>query len=80
VRELVVRLATDNPGWGYTRIRDVMWHLGRQISRTTVRRILKADGIEPAPQRLKHMPLGGVPEGPLGCHRSHRLLPSGGAD
>lgn len=58
VRELVVRLATDNPGWGYTRIRDVMWHLGRQISRTTVRRILKADGIEPAPQRLKHMPWG----------------------
>jgi transposase len=56
VRELVVRLATDNPGWGYTRIRDVMWHLGRQISRTTVRRILKADGIEPAPQRRASAP------------------------
>ncbi len=35
-----------------------MWHLGRQISRTTVRRILKADGIEPAPQQLKHIPWG----------------------
>ncbi len=31
---------------------------GSEISRTTVRRILKADGIEPAPQRLKHMPWG----------------------
>jgi putative transposase len=56
VRELVVRLAQENVGWGYTKIRDVMALLGHKIGRTTVRRILDADGIEPAPERLKHMP------------------------
>ncbi len=80
MRELVVRLATDNPGWGYTRIRDVIWHLGRQISRTPVRQILKADGIELARQRLKHMSWGALLKAHWGRHRSQRLLPSGGAD
>ncbi len=43
-------------GWGYTRIRDVMRLLGHQIGRTTVQRILDEDGIEPAPERRKHLP------------------------
>jgi transposase InsO family protein len=56
IRDLVVRLAKENTGWGYTKIRDVMFTLGHKIGRTTVRRILAEDGIEPAPERRKHMP------------------------
>ena len=56
MRDLVVRLPQDNDIWGYTKIRDVMHHLGHEISRTTVKRILDADGIEPSPERRKHMP------------------------
>ena len=41
---------------GYTRLPDVMFTLGHEIGRTTVRRILAEDGIEPAPERCKHMP------------------------
>ncbi|MHC4515445.1 MAG: integrase core domain-containing protein [Planctomycetota bacterium] len=56
IRDLVVRLAKENTGWGYTKLRDVMFTLGHKIGRTTVRRILAEDGIEPAPERRKHMP------------------------
>ena len=52
----MVRLAKEHTGWGYTKLRDVMFSLGHEIGRTTVRRILAEDGIEPAPERRKHMP------------------------
>ena len=48
---LVVRMARENPGWGYTRIRDGLHHLGHEIGRSTVKRILLEHGIEPAPER-----------------------------
>ncbi len=50
---LVVQLAYENPGWGYTRIRDVMRSLGHEIGRTTVAAILADHGIEPSPERGK---------------------------
>ena len=50
---LVVRLANENPGWGYTRIRDVLHHLGHEIGRSTVKRILLEHGIDPAPERIR---------------------------
>jgi putative transposase len=53
---LVVRLAKEDTSWGYTKLRDVIFTLGHEIGRTTVRRILAEDGIEPAPERRKHMP------------------------
>jgi transposase len=56
IRELVVTLARENETWGYTRIRDVMKHLGHEVGRTTVQRILDEDGIQPGPERRKHMP------------------------
>jgi putative transposase len=56
IRDLVLRFAKENTSWGYTRIRDVLYTLGHEIGRTTVRRILAEDGIEPAPERRKHMP------------------------
>jgi putative transposase len=53
VRELVVRLAQENPGWGYRRIQDELIGLGVQLAASTVWSILKGAGIEPAPKRLE---------------------------
>jgi putative transposase len=50
VRDLVVRLATEN-AWGYTRILGELKKLGIRISRTTVIAILKEQGFEPGPKR-----------------------------
>jgi putative transposase len=52
---LVVRMATDNRGWGYTRIQGVIANLGHELGRGTIGRILKDHGIEPAPERGKGM-------------------------
>jgi len=53
IRQLVVRLAKDNPRWGYDRIQGALANLGHQISDTTVGNILKDHGIEPAPDRKR---------------------------
>ena len=53
---LVVRMATENRKWGYTRIQGAMANLGYKLGRGTIRRILKDHGIEPAPERGKGMP------------------------
>jgi len=53
-RDLVIRMATENPGWGYTKIRDALRNgLKIEIGRTTVASILREAGIEPAPERRK---------------------------
>src|SRR5262249_53610857 len=51
IRQLVVRMAEDNPTWGYTRIQGALKNVGRQVGRSTIVRILKAHGLLPAPQR-----------------------------
>jgi putative transposase len=53
VRALVVRLAREDPGWGYTKIRDALRGLGVEIGRTAVADILAEVGIEPTPERQK---------------------------
>ena len=54
VAELVVRMAVENPTWGYTRIRGVLSNLGHEIARTTVKRILYDYGIDPARKESSH--------------------------
>jgi putative transposase len=49
--ELVVRVALENVRFGYTRIRDTVNHLGHDLERSSVKRILDARGIVPAPER-----------------------------
>ena len=56
VRALVVRMASENERWGYTRIVGELAKLRHTVSRSSVMRILKEQGIEPAPERRKHMP------------------------
>jgi len=46
-------MASENPGWGYTRIRGALWNLGHDLGRNTIRRILVDAGLEPAPERGK---------------------------
>jgi hypothetical protein len=46
-------MAQDNPDWGYTRIRDALANLGHEIARGTVRAILRAQGIDLAPERSR---------------------------
>ena len=48
VAALVVRMAVENPQWGYTRIRGALLNLGHEIARTTVKRILHDHGRRPA--------------------------------
>jgi putative transposase len=50
-RELVLRLARENSNWGYQRIVGELRGLGVEISPSSVRAILSAAGIPPAPQR-----------------------------
>jgi hypothetical protein len=56
IAALVVRMATENPTWGYTRIRGGLKHLGHDVARNTIKAILKDHVIEPAPQRRTKMP------------------------
>ena len=51
IRRLVVRMASENPGWGYLRIEGALGELGHRVSRTTIANILKEHGLEPAPRR-----------------------------
>lgn len=55
IENLIIQMAKENTSWGYTRIVGALKNLGISISRTTVKRILKENGIEPAPIRKKGM-------------------------
>jgi putative transposase len=53
IAQLVLRIARSNPAWGYDRIQGALANLGYKISDQTVGNILKARGIEPAPDRKR---------------------------
>ena len=51
VQQLVVRMATENPTWGYTRLVGALSNLGQRVGRNTVKRVLRRHGFESAPVR-----------------------------
>jgi putative transposase len=53
ISRLIVRMAQENPGWGYTRIQGALANLSHQVGRGTVSNVLRRNGIEPAPERSK---------------------------
>ena len=53
--ELILRFAKENPTWGGDRIQGALANVGYHVTDTTVRNVLKANGIEPAPDRPASM-------------------------
>jgi putative transposase len=53
IRELVLRLARENPRWGYQRIVGELAGIGQRVSPTTVAKILRESGISPAGARAE---------------------------
>jgi putative transposase len=51
VRVLVLRLARENPSWGYRRLHGELLVLGLKVAASTVWEMLKEAGIDPAPER-----------------------------
>src|SRR6266403_3054502 len=54
--DLILRMALENRSGGYTRIQGAMANLGHEVGRGTIANILREYGIDPAPERDKHMP------------------------
>jgi transposase len=52
-RQLVLRLAAENPSWGYKRIHGELTGLGFTLSASTVWNILRRHGVDPVPRRAR---------------------------
>ncbi|MEV1166983.1 integrase core domain-containing protein [Nonomuraea sp. NPDC049784] len=48
---MIMRLGTENPHWGFRRVHGELRRLGHKISPATVRRVMRATGLGPAPRR-----------------------------
>jgi putative transposase len=51
ISSLILRMATENPAWGYSRIQGALKNLDRRVARSTIAKVLKDNGIQPAPGR-----------------------------
>ena len=52
VQQLIVRLARENPRWGYQRVKGELQRLGVRVSATAIRTTLRRHGLDPAPRRM----------------------------
>jgi putative transposase len=50
---MILRLARENPHWGYKRIVGELKGMGISVSATSVRKVLLAGGLQPAPERAR---------------------------
>ena len=53
IQRLIVRMATENCNWGYRRTQGTLANRGHQMSSSTVASVIKAHGLEPAPERVR---------------------------
>jgi putative transposase len=51
LQQLIIRLATENPRWGYQRLQGELLRLGVPVSATAIRTTLRRHGLDPAPRR-----------------------------
>jgi putative transposase len=51
IAALIIRMARENSGWGYSRIEGELKNIGHRVARTTIANVLKTNGIKPAPDR-----------------------------
>jgi len=74
IRQVVLRLAAENPGWGYRRIHGELVGLGHRLAPSTVWLILRRAGVDPAPRRAGQswrQFLAAQAEGILACDFAH---------
>jgi putative transposase len=70
---LVVRLASENPRWGYRRIQGELLKLGVRLAASTIAQIMK-DARPRTRTTTQRSHVAGVPSGPGRSHHRHRLL------
>jgi putative transposase len=58
VTKQLLTMARESPSWGYNRLRVALRDLGFDVARSTIQRILRDNGIEPAPRRGKTLSWG----------------------
>jgi putative transposase len=74
LRRLILRMAAENPTWGYRRIHGELARLGHEVAPSTVWLLLKRGGIDPAPRRASltwQQFLAAQAEGILACDFFH---------